>query len=238
MIIFKETYNGPLSTPTRTPWTSKRQERAGNTPPIVPISRIDFRLADSWAKYIIMKAILTFVCIYLFFQTVDTKKLEEAFISLKKSDNKETQVNYFRLFPNDFQSFERTFGYTNEKAAPLYNNSYDYITKFYALDMVSKKEKLQKAINIGINGKWDADAVNHFQHYLKPLILSNVDITYQILKEKDAKDVESFFFFLFSGIHPQYKTVPTELNKIKSKDKAFYGFVVKGHQKAIKDSGH
>jgi len=64
-----------------------------------------------------------------------------------------------------------------------------------------------------------------------------MDLTYQILKVKQPKEIESFFYFLFSGPHP-HDSIPIQLNKLKGLDKNFYNHISSGHRKAIKDSEH
>ncbi|MFD2246528.1 hypothetical protein [Pontibacter ruber] len=184
-----------------------------------------------------MKSLLLFLSVTLLFQGFSTQKLESSFNSLKSADTKENQVLYFNLFPSDFGTFKRTFDYVGDKPGPLYEKSPDYISRFYALDKISKKEILKKAINIGINGEWEADAVSQLQHNLEPLVLENVDLTYQILKVRQPKEIESFFYFLFSGPHPQH-SIPTQLHKLKGLDKSFYNHILSGHEKALKDSEH
>ncbi|KAA3436829.1 hypothetical protein [Rufibacter hautae] len=184
-----------------------------------------------------MKSLLVFLSIALLFQGSSAQKLESSFNKLKSADTKENQIHYFNLFPCDFQAFKRTFDYVSDKSGPLYEKSFDYISTFYALDKISKKDKLQKAINIGINGKWEADAIGKLQHDLEPLVLANVDLTYQILKGMQPMEIESFFFFLFSGPHPR-DFIPTQLHKLKGLDKNFYSHISNGHRKAIKDSEH
>ncbi|MBB6611936.1 hypothetical protein H7F15_12870 [Pontibacter sp. Tf4] len=184
-----------------------------------------------------MKTLLLLLSTVLLFQGSGTQKLESSFNNLKGADTKENQILYFNLFPSDFRTFERIFGYVEDKPGPLYEESFDYISRFFELDKVSKKEKISKAINIGINGKWEADAISHLQQTLEPLVLENVDLTYQILKGKQQKEIESFFYFLFGGPHPKH-TIPTQLHKLKGIDRKFYSYISNGHRKALKESVH
>ena len=185
-----------------------------------------------------MKTILTFILTSFLFQTGDIEKLKEAFSNLELESTKENQQLYFDQFPEDFNSFKSTFGYQNEEYAPLYNDSYDYINKFFSLDKIPIDEKLKKSIEIGIHGKWQADAVNIFQHNLRPLLLSNVDLTYEILKKKENEEIGSLFYFFFQGVHPQYVEIPKEFNQIQNIDKSFYSLIIAGYEKAMNDSEH
>ncbi|SDL52179.1 hypothetical protein SAMN05421823_106234 [Catalinimonas alkaloidigena] len=68
--------------------------------------------------------------------------------------------------------------------------------------------------------------------------MSNVDLAYEILKAKKEEEIESFFYFFFHEIHPQYKSVPDKFDSIKLTDSKFYNLIAIGHEQAIKDSGH
>ena len=81
-------------------------------------------------------------------------------------------------------------------------------------------------------------AVNYFQNELRTRILKDVDLTYQLLEKRTDQEIESFFYFFFNEIHPQYETIPKELEKLKNKDMEFYEQMEIGHKKAIEDSGH
>jgi len=188
-----------------------------------------------------MKTLLTFLLTFLFIntfgQSVNTEKLKTAFTNLKNDRSLVNQRKYFELFPNSFGEFQETFGYENGKAAPLYDG-HEYIPEFFDLDSIPIEKQLEKCINISIGGHWEADAVNYFHYHLRSEVLKNVDLTYRLLKGKPNDKIESFFYFFFNEIHPSSKAIPGEFNEIQSKDKAFYELLVKGHERAMKHSGH
>ena len=165
--------------------------------------------------------ILLLITIFLF-QTDSVQTLKQSYKNLETENSKENQVHYLKAFPDNFSEFNKVFGF-DEKPAPLYNESYDYIQKIFDLDKISKEEKFNKWINISINGKWDADAVNYFQHRLIEKVLQNIDLTHRILKERTDEEIESFFIFFFDGPHPK-KEVPKEFESLKS-DKKFYKII-------------
>ena len=189
-----------------------------------------------------MKTITTFILLTSFFhltaQTVEVEKLKSAFFDLQEKNNQTNQQRYFDLFPNSFEKFEQVFGFEKGKKAPLYDNSIEYIRTLFALDSISQSSQITKWIDISIGGHWDADAVNYFQHFLRTRTLKNVDLTYKLLKDRPDKEVESFFYFFFNEIHPQFETIPKEFEMLKNRDKAFYNLLEKGHHQAIEDSGH
>ena len=190
-----------------------------------------------------MKTTSTLIFTFLFFQisgqSVDTIRLKSTFFRLQQEDNEVNQRNYFNLFPTSFDDFIQTFGFNSGiDVGPLYHNSYDYVLRFFALNKIPVSKQIKKWIDISIGGKWEADAVNHFLYNLRPRILKDIDITYNILKTKSDKEIESFFYFFFSGIHPPYERIPDNFCKIKINDTEFYTLIVKGYKLAIKDSGH
>ncbi len=189
-----------------------------------------------------MKTFTTFILLTSIFQliaqTAEVAKLRSAFLDLQKNDNQTYQQRYFDLFPDSFEKFEQVFGFEDGKKAPLYYNSIEYIRALFELDSISQSNQINKWIDISIGGHWDADAVNYFQHYLRPRILKNVDLTYRLLKVRPDKEVESFFYFFFNEIHPQFETIPAEFEMLKNRDKTFYSLLEKGHHRAIEDSRH
>ncbi|WP_215225292.1 hypothetical protein [Echinicola shivajiensis] len=188
-----------------------------------------------------MKTFITFLLLIsilqITVQTVDIDKLKSAFSKLEKRNNLTNQRTFFELFPNSFDAFEQTFGYKNGKAAPLYDG-HEYVVKFFSLDSIPEHEQMNKWINISIGGHWEADAINYFQYQLRPRILKNTNLTYELLKKRSEKDTEAFFYFFFNQVHPEFEKVPNEFESIKKLDNEFYSLILKGYQRAIKDSGH
>lgn len=185
-----------------------------------------------------MKIVLTILFLLTIGQEVEIEKLKAALTELQNENTVENQRKYFELFPDTFESFEKTFGFKDNTAAPLYSNSHIYIQQFFSLDNIPKKERFEKWINIAIGGHWDADAINYFQHDLRPRILKDTELAYNCLKQRTDNEIESFFYFFFHSIHPVYKTVPSEFEIFKTRDNKFYNLIVAGHTEAIEDSGH
>ena len=188
-----------------------------------------------------MKTLSTFILLIsilqLTAQTTESNELQSALSKLKQTNSQTNQRKFFELFPSSFESFEETFGFKNGKAAPLYDG-HEYVVKFFSLDSIPEREQIKKWIDISIGGQWDADAVNYFQHFLRSKVFKNIDLTYEFLKERPKKEIEGFFYFFFNEIHPQFETMPQEFEMIKNRDKEFYSLLVKGHKRAIEDSGH
>ena len=188
-----------------------------------------------------MKKLITIIFILLFSQvngqSIESNKLKNALIELTKDGNINNQKAYFELFPGSFDSFLKMFGFKDGKGAPLYDG-FEYVQALFALDSISETQQMKKWINISINGCWEADAVNYFQHNLRPVVLKKTDLAYELLKNCTDKEIESFFYFFFNEIHPQYEEIPSEFKKLKDVDEKFYNHLLSGHKRALKDSGH
>lgn len=188
-----------------------------------------------------MKKLITIIFIPLFIQlngqSNNSVELKNALIELKNDNNISNQQKYFELFPNSFTELLNMFGFENGKGAPLYDGS-EYIQAFFQLDSISEAKYMKKWVDISINGHWDTDAVSHFQFHLRLLVLEKTNLTYQVLKKYTHKEIESFFYFFFNEIHPQYESIPSQFEKFKNLDRDFYDIILTGLKKAIKDSGH
>ena len=170
-------------------------------------------------------------------QSLESIELKNALMELKKDKSLKTQKKYFELFPDSFEDFLKMFGFENGKEAPLYDG-FEYVEALFAIDSISESQQMKKWINISIDGYWDADAVNYFQHNLRPIVLKKTDLAYELLKKCTDEEIESFFYFFFNEIHPQYKNVPTELERFKDRDEKFYKLLSAAHKRALIDSGH
>jgi len=171
-------------------------------------------------------------------QSLETDKLKVALKSLQKNNDLNNQNTFFELFPNSFESFTNLFGYRYGKESPIFKDGFEYVKYFFKLDSIKEERQIDKWINISINGYWEADIVSFFQDNLRERVFEKVDLTYSLLKKRPNKDIKSFFYFLFSEIHPQYKSIPTEFKKFSLRDKRFYKLIQAGHKRAIRDSGH
>jgi len=152
--------------------------------------------------------ILLFFCLFLthtetaFCQETDfterIKKLETAF-------SEKDYHTFFENFPNTFAELEAIYGYS-EEAMPLY-----YVAKEHIDYLFDSRKNIdvhmfaKKICNVGINGKWNADAVSYFQDHISVLLhLSPItEYAVEILNSKTDKEIESFWRFMFDGPVPR-----------------------------------
>jgi hypothetical protein len=93
-------------------------------------------------------------------------------------------------------------------------------------------------VQLGIGGKWQADAVAEIQYKSQNLIIANPEITLKILQNFEEDQIIDYFFFFFHSIHPRWKAMPRELLYIKKKRPSIYNLIKIGYERAIKASGH
>lgn len=108
----------------------------------------------------------------------DVQKLIRCYNMERDSGTLATKRAYFNAFPATFVDFKDTFGYedalSEEANGSLYEESLDYITKFFHLyKNINPHELSNKIISICINGRWDADAVNYLQTNVINIVTSS-----------------------------------------------------------------
>ena len=164
-------------------------------------------------KYIILS-------IWMFLSSCSSKSQDKqgSIIELKKAFSNNNEVLFLENFPKNHKQFVSYFGWNESQNSsyPLYNESTVYIDKFFKIITKEKyKESLRLIIDLGINGKYQADGVNYFKKKTEELFFKNPDICCELLKERKNKEVDSFWHFYFDC--PQPKTsVPKSFEKLKN----------------------
>ena len=161
----------------------------------------------------------------------------------------EAEQAYFEEFPASFGVFNDLFGYRYEgewggdykpgilcrepyNNMAIHPNFIDYIDAFWRLSSssIAKKTFYNRLIDIGRQGKWDADAVNIFLHELRELVLNDLAYFCKLLSQRDQVTMSGFWFFYFDGPHPP-KSIPDELQKVKTINASMYTLMEKAlHQ--------
>lgn len=135
-------------------------------------------------------------------------KLETAF------DNKKP-LEFFELFPKTFSQFNQLYGFDDKKGeCILYKKYQEHIGFICDNNNIPLKDKLSKMIAIGVNGKWDADAVSMLQQCTLNLIKDNVKISLQILNGLSKSDILNFWTYLFDGPHPNDEVNKNNFNTL------------------------
>ncbi len=175
---------------------------------------------------------------FTYSQKISVTKIIESYGELKLSHSLENQKMFFNSFPNTFETFKATFGYSNTGQAPLYDNHMEYIKAFFALDSLPLSTQMNKWIEISINGKWDADNVSFFQSYIIKKSLEYPQLLYDHLSIRNSENIESYFYFMFDSVHPHILTIPQEFDFIKITDSEFYSLIESAHSDVMNEKGH
>lgn len=124
--------------------------------------------------------------------------------------------NFFLEFPATFVGFSALYGFDDEKGeAPLYGKSEAHVSFFFDCPEVSKKERIKKTIGIGLEGKWDADAVGLFQDLATELIFANPDDFKSELESLNESQASSFWYFILDGPEPHDPEVLKNYDRLR-----------------------
>jgi len=141
------------------------------------------------------------------------------------------EKEYFDAFPSSFGLFNRIFGDINKEPmeakfepGPLYNESDLYIEAFFNLNGVEKTQYYNRIIEICMNGRWDADAVNYFKYGTQNKVKADINLFSKLLLKRSDKEIIGFWYFYFDGPHPA-KKIPDELQKVKKINSRLYSLM-------------
>ena len=124
---------------------------------------------------------------------------------------------FFNAFPNNFEEFYQLYGFDDEKGAYILYSETDHIDYFFECSEVSDREKLKKSIDIGIEGKWDADTTWMFQEASFKLVEKYPTESKKILDILSDEKAASFWYFLFDGPHPTDKASVKKFDSLKDR---------------------
>lgn len=167
------------------------------------------------------KVILIIISLLVFscknHQKMDSEKISQEVVSQEDSvvETKNDCAYLINNFPSNFEEFNRTYGFDDSTGeGELYSKYEEHISEFFNCSEVTNSIKFRKAIKIGINGRWDADAVGLFQHKLIELIKNHPEEALVSLDEISENEASSFWHFLFDGPHPGDKEIVNNYNTL------------------------
>lgn len=151
------------------------------------------------------------------------------------NENKRYRKKFFAKFPGTFNEFVQLYGYENNSPNVLYYEAEKHIPVFLnSIKYVDDTIYYKKIINIAIDGRWDADAVNFLQDGIQKNVLKNIDLTLYFLQKRTEREAYSFWVFYFDGPHPE-KSIDKRLNVIAAKNPEMYKIITKAHKDVVKD---
>lgn len=150
--------------------------------------------------------------------------------------NDSSKSEFFRHFPNNYKLFDKLYGYDDINGpGPLYSKYEEHLNILCNNISISPYNRAYKYIQLGLNGKWDADGIEILQSCTKKFVLENTEIILNILSQDFKKNSGSFWYFILDGPHPNDK----ELKKyveilyglISTKDENQAGILIAEYQK-------
>ena len=102
---------------------------------------------------------------------------------------------YFYFFPSSFADYNELFGYKR----PLYRGYYKYLKLLDRNDCIDLSAYVEKFINLGIEGEWEADAIGDLQNLIKKKFNENTELFFQLLSKRKDNYIYAFFKFIFDG---------------------------------------
>lgn len=133
-------------------------------------------------------------------RNVDLQKFQQ----LQNAISDQDELQFLNLFPSDFNKFRGFFGWNEAHDKPEigYGQASEYISYFFQLIEKQEHQKFEsKLISIAKNGKWQADAVNHFQD--QAIDYFKKSQRYNLINELEPDEAKSVLFFLLDEPHPE-----------------------------------
>lgn len=170
----------------------------------------------------------------------DTKdRSEENAARLTKLYNDKSCIEFFNAFPSTFEEFNHLYGFDDEKGEHILYSKYEqHIPFFFDCSGVPNVERLKKSIEIGTNGRWEADASALVQNSTFELIKDNPHQTEEILNALPDNKASSFWRFMFDGPHPGDKEIIKKVNLLRDvlgKNSKQSKLLVEQHKKLLAD---
>jgi hypothetical protein len=165
--------------------------------------------------------------------------LEKEAANLSKLYEDKKCKKFFNAFPRNFQDFNKSYGYDDKDGARILYSRYDeQINYFFDCSEVSDLERVNKAIEISIGGKWEADAVGILQKRSFKLIEKYPVEAERILDNLSDEKASSFWYFILDGPHPEDEGKVKEFNsllQLLGKDRKQAKLLSEQHKKVQKD---
>ena len=201
---------------------------------------------------LIMKQLLTvLICgSLLVCGTTQTRKPERLLVAQQVAQLKKTYQQlvdrptaaneraYFEAFPPTFAMLNAMFGYgeviegQEYGPAPLYGYQFEfYVDTFFNLSTVGQINFYNRLIDIGSEGKWDADTISHFQNWQIEIVKNNLTDFCPCLAKREDDVIKGFWYFYFDRPHPP-QTISQALQSVKQLDGHIYQLM----EAALKDT--
>lgn len=131
--------------------------------------------------------------------------LKHYYTQFEQTKDSLSEILFFEMLPNNFSNFKNLYGYNDLPNGDfvkglLYEAEKQIEHKFKYIDL---ERKINKFIDISINGYWQADNINFFQNKLHQSYKVNKKMYNTFLENKSESEIEGFWKFFFDGPHPE-----------------------------------
>lgn len=140
--------------------------------------------------------------------TPDAKdSLEQKALRLMQLYDSRNCKEFFNAFPNTFDEFDQLYGFDDKEGERILYSKYpEHFPYFFSCPEVPAKEKLNKVIRIGIDGRYnDGVPVDMFHDSVFNLIITNPNEANKVLEGLPNEKAASFWYFLFDRPNPSDK---------------------------------
>lgn len=177
-----------------------------------------------------MNKFITLIVLFFFIScTSKSQNNDGTIIGLKEALVKNDEKLFLENFPKNYNQFVSYFRWNDSMNVPypLYKESTKYIDKFFAIISKDKtEESLRLMIDIGLNGKYQADAVSYFKMNIEKLFVKNPNLICKLLKNRNSKEIDSFWYFYLDSPQP-LTSVPDNFKNLNNNCKEVYSSLEK-----------
>lgn len=154
------------------------------------------------------------------------EKLRTSYLKAINNDTIKYKIEFFEIFPNTFSLYTQIYDCNKviicgEQENTLCYESHSHLELLcYLRNLINKEDYYKKIIKLGINGYWDADAINDLQHCIYKCIKEDLPLTIKTLKSFTDDEIESFWYFIYDGPHrTEPQKLPVTIECIRELDK-------------------
>lgn len=168
-------------------------------------------------------------------------------VVISEGENKIKYESQFkRIFPSTFADFNRIYGTGLvdpfdglEVAQPgvLFKVAYDHLQLLTEICTDDTIECPSKLIGLGINGHWDADAVDVLQGIIHEFSIKKPRLFLTVLCSRSSSELQSFWRFYFDGPHPM-RSLPSVFGQYQNHFPHVYSTMEEVYNKSLKHSKH
>lgn len=138
---------------------------------------------------------------------------------------------FFNHFPKSFLPFYMYYGDSDK---PLYYTGRAHVQVYRKCSrVIDSTAYVSSLISLGIDGRWDADAVSWMQKLIKDEFSDRNKLFCSILEGYKSEEVVSFLIFYMDKLHFKDDDFPEELNALKDSYPSLYNCSVLAKERLL-----